>query len=196
MRAFEGFLDDLSNWYIRRTRSRFWQGDPDALQTLWSSLVRSIQAIAPILPFLADYLWRLLTAGIADYPSSVFLADWVEAAQPDPRVLSNMAKVRQVVNLGHQARAAAKLKVRQPLRHLLVEGADEIQPYLGMIANELRVKKVEVGRVEATRLIVRPNLRVMGPRAGGRPAIAAGKAARRRLHRASRRPVPGGRAGA
>jgi len=60
IRSFESFVDDLSNWYIRRSRRRFWDGDEVALWTLWHALVRSVQAIAPVMPFLADFLWRRL----------------------------------------------------------------------------------------------------------------------------------------
>ena len=71
IRSFESFVDDLSNWYIRRSRRRFWDGDEVALWTLWHALVRSVQTIAPVMPFLADFLWRTLRAD--DAPESVFL---------------------------------------------------------------------------------------------------------------------------
>src|SRR5439155_1739584 len=61
-RCFESFVDDLSNWYIRRSRRRFWNDDPAALHTLWQALTRSVQVVAPVMPFLADYLWRVLRA--------------------------------------------------------------------------------------------------------------------------------------
>jgi isoleucyl-tRNA synthetase len=161
LRAFDAYLDDLSNWYIRRSRRRFWDGDADALQTLWHCLVSALRAIAPIMPFLTEHLWRVLVA-----PSSIFLAGWPEPVAYDETILRDVATVRQVVNLGHQARVAAQMRVRQPLRDLVVEGADQIAPYADMVADELRVKRVTFGHVAATELKVRPNLRVLGPRLG------------------------------
>ena len=114
IRSFESFVDDLSNWYIRRSRRRFWAGDDVALWTLWHALVRSVQTIAPVMPFLADFLWRRLRAD--DAPESVFLAPWPEARQRDDRLLAEVAEVRRVVELGRQARGDAGLKLRQPLR--------------------------------------------------------------------------------
>src|SRR5205085_12246236 len=79
--AFGRFVDDLSNWYIRRSRRRFWSGDRAALQTLWHALVEAVRVVGPIMPFLAEHLWRVLRA--EDAPASVFLAGWPEvAAEP------------------------------------------------------------------------------------------------------------------
>src|SRR5207302_9912565 len=71
IRSFDAFVDDLSNWYIRRSRRRFWKGDAAALQALWYALVRAVQVIGPVMPFLAEHLWRVLRAD--DQPASVFL---------------------------------------------------------------------------------------------------------------------------
>ncbi len=77
-RAFESFVDDVSNWYIRRSRRRFWEeSDEAAFRTLWYALVQSLRAVSPIMPFLAEHLWQALVAGAApDAPESVFLAGW------------------------------------------------------------------------------------------------------------------------
>jgi isoleucyl-tRNA synthetase len=166
LRAFEAFLDDLSNWYIRRSRRRFWEGDGDALRTLWYSLVQSVLVVSPIMPFLSDHLWSVLVGDVCQgAPSSVFLATWPKAAGVDEELLRDIAAVRKVVGLGHQARKASRLRVRQPLRRLIVEGADRVRNYTEMIADELRVKEVVIDRV-ATQLRVRPNLRALGPRLG------------------------------
>jgi isoleucyl-tRNA synthetase len=164
IRSFESFVDDLSNWYIRRSRRRFWDGDQVALWTLWHALVRSVQTIAPVMPFLADYLWRRLRA--EDAPESVFLEPWPEVRQTDAGLLAEVAEVRRVVELGRQARGDAGLKLRQPLRRLVVQGAGPAQGHAGEIAEELRVKEVEFGPVEATELRVKPNLPVLGPKLG------------------------------
>jgi isoleucyl-tRNA synthetase len=178
IRSFELFVDDLSNWYIRRSRRRFWAGDEVALWTLWHALVRSVQTIAPVMPFLADFLWRRLRAD--DAPESVFLAPWPEVRQTDDRLLAEVAEVRRVVELGRQARGDAGLKLRQPLRRLVVQGAGPAQGHAGEIAEELRVKEVEFGPVEATELRVKPNLPVLGPKLGKelgavRAALQAGE---------------------
>jgi isoleucyl-tRNA synthetase len=179
LRAFELYVDDLSNWYIRRSRRRFWNGDEAALQTLWMSLVQAIRVISPVLPFLAEHLWQILVVSTnTDAPRSVFLGGWPIAQPVDEQLLAEVAAVRKVVDLGRRARVAAKLKLRQPLRLLLVEGVAGLDGYIGQIADELRVKQVRFGRIEA-QLRVRPNLPVVGRRLGGdvpavRKALDAG----------------------
>jgi isoleucyl-tRNA synthetase len=180
LRAFDGFVDDLSNWYIRRSRRRFWNGDEEALRTLWTCLVQGLRAIAPVTPFLAEHLWQALVVSVCpDAPASVFLAGWPAAGAVDDGLLADVAAVRKVVELGRRARVAARIRLRQPLRLLVAEGAPGLEPYLSEIADELRVKEVRLGRVEATQLSVRPNLPVVGRRLGAdvpavRKALAAG----------------------
>ncbi|HEY2937161.1 MAG TPA: isoleucine--tRNA ligase [Gaiellaceae bacterium] len=177
IRAFEVFMDDLSNWYIRRSRRRFWDGDEQALRALWFALVQAVRVLGPVTPFLAEHLWRNL---VQDGPDSVFLAGWPEAPEPDTELLAEVAEVRQVVALGRRARDAAGLKLRQPLRRLVIEGAGRAGSHVEEIAEELRVKEVELGRVEASELRVKPNLPVLGPKLGGelgtvRAALQAGE---------------------
>jgi isoleucyl-tRNA synthetase len=180
LRAFDSFVEDLSNWYVRLSRRRFWNEDATALHTLWWSLVTGLRTVAPIVPFLAEHLWERLVADVCtDAPRSVFLAGWPAVGGADQPLLEEMAAVRRVVELGRQARAAAKLRTRQPLRALVVEGADAAAGHLGVIADELRVKHVELGPIDATELRVRPNLKVLGPRLGAelgalRKALDAG----------------------
>ncbi len=162
--AFERFVDDLSNWYIRRSRRRFWNGDAAALETLWSAVVRAIVVIAPVMPFLAEHLWRILRAD--DAPESVFLVRWEEAGERDEQLLAEVAATRRVVDLGRQARSVSGLKLRQPLRRLVVEGAPLAASHVDEIRDELRVKDVELGEVEATELRVKPNLPLLGPKLG------------------------------
>jgi isoleucyl-tRNA synthetase len=167
LRAFESYLDDLSNWYIRRSRRRFWNSDDAALRTLWTGLVQSIRVIAPITPFLAEHMWQSLVVAVCpDAPESVFLAGWPEAGTIDDELVASVAAVRKVVDLGRRARANARLKTRQPLRTLVVEGAEGIKGHLGEIADELRVKQVSQERIETTGLRVRPNFRAVAPRLG------------------------------
>jgi isoleucyl-tRNA synthetase len=140
--------------------------------------LRSVQTIAPVMPFLADFLWRKLRADEA--PESVFLEPWPEVRETDEGLLAEVAEVRRIVELGRQARGDAGLKLRQPLRRLVVQGAGPAQGHAGEIAEELRVKEVEFGPVEATELRVKPNLQVLVPKLGKelgavRAALQAGE---------------------
>jgi isoleucyl-tRNA synthetase len=165
-RAFEAYVDDLSNWYIRRSRRRFWDGDETALRTLWFGLVQGLRVIAPVMPFLTEHLWQALVADVAeDAPASVFLAGWPEVRTPDAGLLAEVAELRTVVALGHRARSAAGLKLRQPLRRIVVEGAPLAAAHADEISEELRVKEVELGHVDAE-LRVKPHLPALGPKLG------------------------------
>src|SRR5713226_510990 len=121
IQAYEAYVDDLSNWYIRRSRRRFWNGERVALETLWYALVQTLRVLSPVMPFLTEHLWRNL---VPDGPVSVHLAGWPDVAAPDEALLVEIADVRRVVTLAHQARATSGLKLRQPLRRLVVEGAN------------------------------------------------------------------------
>jgi isoleucyl-tRNA synthetase len=177
--AFERYVDDLSNWYIRRSRRRFWDGDDKALRVLWYGVVQALRVISPVMPFLAEHLWQNVVRGTEGAPDSVFLAGWPEVAEPDVALLDEVAEVRRVVELGRKARDAARIKHRQPLRRLVVQGARLAGGHTDEIAEELRVKEVEFGDVEAQELVVKPNLPVLGPKLGRelgavRAALAAG----------------------
>jgi isoleucyl-tRNA synthetase len=167
LRAFESYLDDLSNWYIRRSRRRFWNSEDAALRTLWTGLVQSIRVIAPITPFLAEHMWQSLVVAVCpDAPASIFLAGWPEAGAVDDELVSSVSAVRRVVDLGRRARANVQIKTRQPLRTLVVEGAEGLDGHLEEIADELRVKQVIQERIEAAGLRVKPNFRKVAPRLG------------------------------
>jgi isoleucyl-tRNA synthetase len=160
---FEAFVDDLSNWYIRRSRRRFWNGEPEALATLWWSIVQALRVVSPAMPFLSDHLWRRL---VLDGPGSVHLSGWPEVEEPERALLDEIAEVRRVVELGRQARSQSGIKLRQPLRRLVVQGADDVSAHATEIAEELSVKDVEFGEVDASELRVKPNLPVLGPKLG------------------------------
>lgn len=188
VRAYEAFVEDVSNWYIRRSRRRFWEGDALALRTLWHALLQGLRVVAPLMPFLTDHLWRVLTAPCAEAPESIHLAGWPELREPDRALLSEIAELRRVVELGRQARASAGIKLRQPLRALVVEGAPSVSAHAAELADELRVREVSFGHVEASELKVRPNLPVLGPRLGH--ALQAVRAA---LETGAFEELPGGR---
>jgi isoleucyl-tRNA synthetase len=179
--GFDAFVDDVSNWYIRRSRRRFWEGDEAAFRALWYALVQGVRVISPVMPFLAEHLWQALVAEPCDdAPESVFLAGWPEVAEPDAELLAEMEEVRRVAELGRRARDASGLKLRQPVRRLVVDGAARAERYADVLRDELRVRELEFGPVEATELRVKPNLPVLGPRLGKelaavREALAAGR---------------------
>jgi isoleucyl-tRNA synthetase len=179
-RGFEAFVEDVSNWYIRRSRRRFWDGDETAFRVLWFALVQGMRVVAPLMPFLSDHLWRRLTAPCADAPDSVHLAGWPDRGAVDEALLAEVAELRHVVELGRQARANAGQKLRQPLRALQVEGAPRAEAHAAEISEELRVATVTFGEVDASELRVKPNLPLLGPKLGRelaavRKALEAGE---------------------
>ncbi len=140
------FIDDLSNWYVRRSRKRFWKSDDDqdkdnAYKVLHYVLVQLSRVIAPFTPFLAEELYRKLTGG-----ESVHLQDWPEVGNINESVVSEMDSVRQAVNDGLSLRAKSQLKVRQPLQKMTVHGVGSLgsyeQLYLDVIKEEVNVKDV------------------------------------------------------
>jgi len=181
--ALDRFLDDLSNWYVRRSRSRFWAtSDPDAYTTLHECLIVTTQLLAPYCPFVTDEIHRNLTG---DAAGSVHLTDWpaVDADAVDPALDDEIERTRVVVSLGLAARNNARLKVRQPLVRALVVLPDrhDLDPaMLREVADALNVRQVDlVASIEGLiRYEAVPNFRALGPRAGARvPEVAAALAA-------------------
>ena len=177
-RVVETFVEDLSNWYIRRSRRRFYTFDEAAFRTLWTALVQLVRVFAPIMPFLAEHLWQMLVAEPCgeDAPESVHLAGWpaVQEQFVDDALLAEIAATRRVAQLGRRARTEAGLKLRQPLRKVYVRGAPLAVTHAGEIAEELRVKEVAFDEGPVARAELLPNLRVLGPRLGKKlPALRA-----------------------
>ncbi|MDB5178110.1 MAG: isoleucine-tRNA ligase [Patescibacteria group bacterium] len=147
VRPLRELVEDLSNWYVRRSRRRFWKSDDDgdkqmAYVTLHYVLCRIAQLLAPWSPFVSDKLWRELTVGM-DVPASVHLSDWPEAGKVDSALMLQMSQAREFVNQGLGARAEAKIKVRQPLREFTIRVSQELLPQmLEIIAEEVNVKTV------------------------------------------------------
>lgn len=170
------FVDDLSNWYVRRSRPRFWKSsDPAAHATLHECLVTVAALLAPFCPFLADEIHTTLTGG-----DSVHLADWpVPAGRQDPELGARMAAARRLVAIGRSARTDAKVKVRQPLpRALLMHpGATLDDEVRAEIMAELNVKALE--DIDTLSGLMswsaQPNFRALGPRLG--PKVGEVKAA-------------------
>jgi isoleucyl-tRNA synthetase len=168
--ALETLVDDLSNWYVRRSRPRFWKSsDKAAHATLHEALVLVSQLLAPFCPFVADEMYRNLEGS----DGSVHLTDWpdVDAAAVDDALEREMGLARVVVSLGRAARADAKIGVRQPLPRAiaLLGSGDELRSeVVGEIADELNVKRFEVVTSLEGLLDYRvvPNFRALGPRLG------------------------------
>jgi isoleucyl-tRNA synthetase len=174
------FVDDLSNFYVRRSRRRFWDGDPAALATLNDCLGTLCRLMAPFTPFLADTLWdKVWLAGHPDDVDSVHLAPWpvADPALADPSLGEQVTLARRIIELGRAARAASGVKTRQPLARSLVGAAgfaalsDELR---GQIAEELNVLTVEGLTGDLVDVSVKANFRALGKRFGKRtPAVAA-----------------------
>jgi len=142
-------IDETSNWYVRRSRRRFWKSDDDvdkraAYATLHYVLVVTMQLLAPWAPFISDKLYRDLTSGMA-LPQSVHLTDWPKAHAVDRKLLDEMTDIRYYINEGLSQRAQAKIKVRQPLPELQIIGSTKLTPELKIIVSEeINVKKVTI----------------------------------------------------
>ncbi|HEX8066535.1 MAG TPA: isoleucine--tRNA ligase [Thermoleophilaceae bacterium] len=169
-RAIEAYVEDLSNWYVRRSRRRFWDGDPAAFATLWRCLVDAARLLAPLVPFVSDEIYDNLdgrepSVHLCDYPSA-------DPGLRDEGLEAGMQVVRDAIELGRAARAHRKIKVRQPLPEAVVVAAgrerEAIERFEALVLEELNVKRVrfvseaeELGRWE-----LRPNYRALGPRFG------------------------------
>ncbi|MDA2890890.1 isoleucine--tRNA ligase [Mycolicibacterium sp. BiH015] len=164
------FTEALTNWYVRRSRSRFWEEDRDAIDTLHTVLEVTCRLAAPLLPLATERIWRDLTG-----ERSVHLTDWpdAESLPADPQLVADMDLVREVASTGSSLRKAKKLRVRLPLLKLTValdKSVDpgRLEPYRDLIADELNVKAVELTDDIAThgRFELTVNARVAGPRIG------------------------------
>ncbi len=149
-RLVSGYVDDLSNWYVRRSRRRFWAGDPAALATLHECLYLVTLLMAPLTPFVTERVWQDLFAATSDeLPESVHLAAWpeVDGSLVDDELARQVALVRRLVELGRATRAGSGVKTRQPLSRALVAA-----PGWADLPGELRdqlAEELNVGRVEA-----------------------------------------------
>jgi isoleucyl-tRNA synthetase len=175
-RRLAGFLDDLSNWYVRRSRRSFWEGRSASFATLHECLTTVTLLMAPFAPFLTDYLW-----GVLGDSSSVHLAAWpaFNVTAIDEALSGQMSLVRRLVELGRSARATAGIRTRQPLGVALVgaAGFDALPPALvELVASELNVSAVLPldGSSELVDYSVKPAYRSLGQRFGSAtPEVAA-----------------------
>ncbi|MEU6035000.1 isoleucine--tRNA ligase [Actinomadura sp. NPDC047616] len=188
-RRLAEFVDDLSNWYVRRSRRRFWEG-PDtpagaaAFATLYECLETLTRLMAPMVPFVTDYVWDVIRP--ADGPESVHLADWPTVREDllDPGLTARMGLVRRLVELGRSARAASGVRTRQPLGRALVGAPgwpDLPEELRAQIAEELNVAALQdlssIGG-DLVHYQVKPNFRELGRRfAKDTPKVAGAVAA-------------------
>ena len=187
-RAIEAFIEDLSNWYVRRTRDRFWgaEAGPDkqaAYATLYEVLVTVVKLAAPFVPFLADELYRNLVCSLdAEAPLSVHLAAYpvADASLKDAQLETDMAFIREVISMGHAARNRSGIKTRQPLAEITIGGLSDaeketVNRLAELVYDELNVKAIVfTEELDAfAQVTLKPNFRVLGPKYGkGVQAIA------------------------
>ena len=177
-RALADYVDEMSNWYVRVSRRRFWDGDAAAFATLRHCLVETVKLTAPFVPFTADAIYVNLVGGaegeFGDAPDSVHLCDFPEPAESlrDPELEEGMAAARRAVELGRAARAQAKAKMRQPLSKAVIVATEAeravIERFADLVKAELNVKALEFVSEEGelASWTVKPNFRSLGPRFG------------------------------
>ena len=175
-REMQDFMDDLSNWYVRRCRERYWGKDmtPDkeaAYMTLYTVLKTMALISAPFTPFMSETMYQNMVRTVdKDAPESIHLCDWPKKDESfiDPELEANMAAVLDIVVLGRSARNAANIKNRQPVASMYVQGKALPDMYVSIIADELNVKEVKFVD-DASSFIsyrVKPQLKTLGPRYG------------------------------
>ena len=185
-KVIASYVEELSNWYVRLSRRRFWEGDRAAFATLRHCLLEVAALLAPFTPFLADEIHLNLAGGeaeeLGERPDSVHLRDFPapDPALADPELEAAMDAVRLTVELGRAARAQAKAKVRQPLRRAVIVANDAereaISARAELVTAELNVKQLDFvsDESELVSYAVKPNYRSLGPRFGKRmPQVAA-----------------------
>ena len=181
------FVDDLSNWYVRRSRRRFWDGDPAALMTLHETIDTVTRLMAPLVPFITERVWQDVVRSVdPSAPTSVHLASWPEYDESavDEELSGAVALARRLVELGRAARAEAKVRTRQPLRRALVAStayARLTEELRREVADELNIGGLEPLSSAAEGLVdfsAKGNFRALGKRFAKRtPRVAAAIAA-------------------
>ncbi len=176
-RALQDFVDDMSNWYVRRSRERFWangmgQDKINAYMTLYTALVTVAKTAAPMIPFMTEDIYQNLVRSIdKTAPESVHLCDFpaVNEAWIDKKLEADMDEVLKIVVMGRAARNTAAIKNRQPIGRMFVKAENELSEfYQEIIEEELNVKKVEfTDDVRAfTSYSFKPQLKTVGPKYG------------------------------
>ena len=175
-RALARFIDDLSNWYVRRSRRRFWDGDPAALGSLHECLVTLTQLLAPLVPFITEQVWQeLVIPADSTQPASVHLSNWpaVNAGAIDTELAAQVALTRRIVELGRATRAESGIKIRQPLGRALIAAsgwATLPEAMREQIADELNVQTLQdiaTADGDLVDISVKANFKSLGAKFGG-----------------------------
>jgi len=161
IREFVRFLEVLNNWYIRRSRTRFWDEDNDAFDTLYTVLVTVCKALAPFAPFITEFIYKNLTGA-----ESVHLESFPVAGSRDEKIIADMRKVQEIVSVGNQLREQNKLPNRLPLNKVTVAGGTPLNEYSGIIRDELNVKSVEW--MDNTNVVAESFIYLLTPKIGAR----------------------------
>ncbi len=179
--AVSDFVEALSNWYIRRSRKRFWKSEDDvdkrsAYTTLYEVLVGLSKLLAPLAPFLAESMYQnLVRRGDPSQPESVHLCDWIDGSAyvQEPALEEEIAAIQEAASLARSLRTTHDLKVRQPLSKLMLTPqnatlGERLKRHLDSLAEEVNVKTIQIESDAASyvSLVVKPNLPVLGPRFG------------------------------
>ena len=169
------FIDDLSNWYVRRSRRRFWDGDESALNTLYFCLKNLTLLLAPMVPFISEHVWQtLIRVAESDQPESVHLSNFPKSSAEliDDGLSASVSLSRRLVELGRAARAESGVKIRQPLSRALVSApgweliSDEIRNHISEELNILQLDGIHVAGKDLVDISVKANFRTLGTKYG------------------------------
>lgn len=169
------FIDDLSNWYVRRSRRRFWDGDPVALNTLYFCLKNLTLLLAPMVPFISEHVWqKLVKSSEADQVESVHLANFpqFDKSMIDEKLSTSVALSRRLVELGRAARAESAIKIRQPLSRALISApgwdliSEEIKSHIADELNILALDGIHAAGSDLVDISVKANFRTLGTKFG------------------------------
>ncbi len=176
------FIDDLSNWYVRRSRRRFWDGDPVALNTLYFCLKNLTLLLAPMVPFISEHVWQsLIRVAEGEQIESVHLANFpvADKSSVDEKLSNAVALSRRLVELGRAARAESGVKIRQPLSRALVSAtgweqmSQEIKTHIAEELNILKVDGIQVAGTDLVDISVKANFRTLGTKFGADVQVIA-----------------------
>ena len=176
------FIDDLSNWYVRRSRRRFWDGDPVALNTLYFCLKNLTLLLAPMVPFISEHVWQsLIRVAEGEQIESVHLANFpiADKSSVDEKLSIAVALSRRLVELGRAARAESGVKIRQPLSRALVSAtgweamSQEIKIHIAEELNILKVDGIQVAGTDLVDISVKANFRTLGTKFGADVQVIA-----------------------
>ena len=175
-RALAQFIDDLSNWYVRRSRRRFWDGDVAALGTLHECLVTLTQLLAPLVPFITEQVWQeLVIPADSTQPASVHLSNWptVNTSAIDSELASQVALTRRIVELGRATRAESGIKIRQPLGRALIAASgwaklpEAMREQIADELNVLSLQDIATADGDLVDISVKANFKSLGAKFGG-----------------------------